>query len=161
MILSFFVLPNLDPATPTIFPYGHRTPGFTYKASVWQAGSNWQIKRLIGVFYHIYQYWSTLGIGGNRWESWLRASTPDYPTDTWPSWRETSGLGNCPVGRSWGSVARLLYTAVQSSVQNIQGARCSSVVRAFTHGAMGRRIDPSWVEPTELCLIPASAPRLV
>ena len=24
------------------------------------------------------------------------------------------------------------------------GARCSSVVRAFTHGAMGRRIDPSW-----------------
>ena len=24
------------------------------------------------------------------------------------------------------------------------GARCSSVVRAFTHGSMGRRIDPSW-----------------
>ena len=24
------------------------------------------------------------------------------------------------------------------------GARCSFVVRAFTHGAMGRRIDPSW-----------------
>ena len=24
------------------------------------------------------------------------------------------------------------------------GARCSSVVRAFPHGAMGRRIDPSW-----------------
>ena len=23
------------------------------------------------------------------------------------------------------------------------GARCSSVVRAFAHGAMGRRIDPS------------------
>ena len=23
------------------------------------------------------------------------------------------------------------------------GARCSSVVRAFTHGVMGRRIDPS------------------
>ena len=22
--------------------------------------------------------------------------------------------------------------------------RCSSVVRAFAHGAMGRRIDPSW-----------------
>ena len=27
------------------------------------------------------------------------------------------------------------------------GARCSSVVRAFAHGAMGRRIDPSWVDP--------------
>ena len=42
-----------------------------------------------------------------------------------------------------------------------RGARCSSVVRAFAHGAMGRRIDPSWGEPTELFLVPASAPRLV
>ena len=42
-----------------------------------------------------------------------------------------------------------------------KGARCSSVVRAFAHGAMGRRIDPSWGEPIELFLVPASAPRLV
>ena len=42
-----------------------------------------------------------------------------------------------------------------------QGARCSSVVRAFAHGAMGRRIDPSWGGPIELFLVPASAPRLV
>ena len=42
-----------------------------------------------------------------------------------------------------------------------EGARCSSVVRAFAHGAMGRRIDPSWGEPIELFLVPASAPRLV
>ena len=41
------------------------------------------------------------------------------------------------------------------------GARCSSVVRVFAHAAMGRRIDPSWGEPIELFLIPASAPRLV
>ena len=41
------------------------------------------------------------------------------------------------------------------------GARCSSVVRAFAHGAMGRRIDPSWGEPIELFLVPASTPRLV
>ena len=41
------------------------------------------------------------------------------------------------------------------------GARCSSVVRAFAHGAMGRQIDPSWGGPIELFLIPASAPRLV
>ena len=27
------------------------------------------------------------------------------------------------------------------------GARCSSVVRAFAHSTMGRRIDPSWVDP--------------
>ena len=39
------------------------------------------------------------------------------------------------------------------------GARCSSVVRAFAHGAMGRRIDPSWGGPIELFLVPASAPR--
>ena len=37
----------------------------------------------------------------------------------------------------------------------------SSVVRAFAHGAMGRRIDPSWSGPIELFLVPASAPRLV
>ena len=42
-----------------------------------------------------------------------------------------------------------------------QGARCSSVVRAFAHGAMGRRIDPAWGGPIELFLVPASAPRLV
>ena len=40
------------------------------------------------------------------------------------------------------------------------GARCSSVVRAFAHGAMGRRIDPSWGVPIELFLVSASAPRL-
>ena len=39
-----------------------------------------------------------------------------------------------------------------------KGARCSSVVRAFAHGAMGRRIDPSWSGPIELFLVPASAP---
>ena len=41
------------------------------------------------------------------------------------------------------------------------GARCSSVVRTFTHGAIGRRINPSWGGPIELFLIPASAPQLV
>ena len=37
-----------------------------------------------------------------------------------------------------------------------EGARCSSVVRAFAHGAMGRRIDPSWGGPIELFLVPAT-----
>ena len=32
------------------------------------------------------------------------------------------------------------------------GARCSSVLRAFAHGAMGRRINPSWGGPIELFL---------
>ena len=35
------------------------------------------------------------------------------------------------------------------------------MVRAFAHGAMGRRIDPSWGGPIELFLVPASAPRRV
>ena len=43
----------------------------------------------------------------------------------------------------------------------MQGARCSSVVRAFAHGAMGRWIDPSFGGPIELFLVPSSAPRLV
>ena len=34
------------------------------------------------------------------------------------------------------------------------------MVIAFVHGAMGRRIDPSWGGPIELFLVPASAPRL-
>ena len=38
------------------------------------------------------------------------------------------------------------------------GARCSSVVRVFAHGAMGCRINPSWGGPIELFLIPASSP---
>ena len=48
---------------------------------------------------------------------------------------------------------------IRLSVSLNKGARRSSVVRAFTHGAMGRRIDPSWGEPIELFLVPASAPR--
>ena len=42
-----------------------------------------------------------------------------------------------------------------------RGARCSSVVRAFAHGAMGHRIDPLWGGPIELFLVLACAPRLV
>ena len=36
----------------------------------------------------------------------------------------------------------MLYYVTHISV--VKRARCSSVVRAFAHGAMGRRIDPSW-----------------
>ena len=35
------------------------------------------------------------------------------------------------------------------------------MVRAFAHGAIGCRIDPSCGEPIELFLVPASGPRLV
>ena len=50
---------------------------------------------------------------------------------------------------------------VEHSFIGMEGARCSSVVRVFAHGAMGRRIDRSWGGPIELFLVPASAPRLV
>ena len=41
---------------------------------------------------------------------------------------------------------QVLKTDLRSVTGTIHnwGARCSSVVRAFTHGAMGRRVDPSW-----------------
>ena len=45
--------------------------------------------------------------------------------------------------------------------QGLLGLRYNTVVRAFAHGAMGRRIDPSCGGPIELFLVPASAPRLV
>ena len=32
----------------------------------------------------------------------------------------------------------------RQATSSVSGARCSSVVRAFARGAMGRRIDPSW-----------------
>ena len=56
----------------------------------------------------------------------------------------------------------LLYkTICVVNITNDKGARRSSMVRAFAHAAMGRRIDPSWGGPIELFLVPASAPRLV
>ena len=54
-----------------------------------------------------------------------------------------------------------MYVCICVYLKWQSGARCRSVVRAFAHGAMGRRIDPSWSEPIELFLVPASAPRLV
>ena len=47
------------------------------------------------------------------------------------------------------------------AMSNLLGVRCSSMVRAFAHGVMGRQIDPSWGGPIELFLVPASVPRLL
>ena len=41
---------------------------------------------------------------------------------------------------------------VRSILHGGPGARCSSVVRAFAHGAMGRQIDPSWWTRSEMLL---------
>ena len=37
-----------------------------------------------------------------------------------------------------------IYNKTISQFNRTNGARSSSVVRAFAHGVMGRRIDPSW-----------------
>ena len=68
---------------------------------------------------------------------------------TW--WTDSAISGSDAVIDDWCTILSLAWW----------GARCSSVVRAFAHGAMGRRIDPSWGGPIELFLAPASAPRLV
>ena len=57
--------------------------------------------------------------------------------------------------------SKLFDVSASFDVIGEPGARCSSVVRVFAHGAMGRRIYPSWGGPIELFLVPASAPRLV
>ena len=43
----------------------------------------------------------------------------------------------------WNSTSKVTSYSFYIS-NSIKGARCSSVVRAFAHGAMGHRIDPSW-----------------
>ena len=60
----------------------------------------------------------------------------------------------------WPFVFIVIY-AYFHAYKQLWGARCSSVVRVIAHGAMGRRIDPSWGGPIELFLASASAPRLV
>ena len=63
--------------------------------------------------------------------------------------------------KQWVNVSTEVVLFCDSVTSFGRGARCSSVVRAFAHGAVGRRIDPSWGGPIELFLVPASAPRLV
>ena len=63
-------------------------------------------------------------------------------------------------GRSWCDGALDPSFMVDPlSYSSFQGARCSSVLRAFPHGVMGRLIDPSWGGPIELFLVPARGAR--
>ena len=57
-----------------------------------------------------------------------------------------------------GAALKFLIIIIYLSLVFFPGARCSSVVRAFAHGVMGGRIDPSWGGPIELFLVPASVP---
>ena len=58
-------------------------------------------------------------------------------------------------------VGSILHGVDPLSYFSFQGARCSSVVRAFAHVAIGRRIDPSWGGPIELFLVPARCSSVV
>ena len=79
-----------------------------------------------------------------------------------PCWQTTSSVVSSARKASQNFRASLMSSEVSgTSSSSPEGARCSSVVRAFAHGAMGCRIDPSWGGPIELFLVPASAPRLV
>ena len=73
-------------------------------------------------------------------------------------WRSTSnGISLISAQNKLLLSVKLVYDLVLDHKQflEVKRARCSSVVRAFAHGVMGRRIDPSWGGPIELFLIPA------
>ena len=73
-----------------------------------------------------------------------------------------SSVGNVAVGKRRFMLHTEVNIFIQGCVQHIfTGARCSSVVGAFTHGAMGVSDRSFMVGPIELFLNPASAPRLV
>ena len=42
-------------------------------------------------------------------------------------------------------VSKLMQPDIVTEVLAGWEARCNSMIRAIAHGAMGRRIDPSWV----------------
>ena len=68
------------------------------------------------------------------------------------------------VNNIWVMLVILIIFDVNKSHVTILSDLCIVAVAAverFAHGAIGRRIDPSWGGPIELFLVPASAPRLV
>ena len=61
------------------------------------------------------------------------------------SWWDVAPLSSIRLwcDMSGESTLRGRYTESALRLETKRGARCSSVVRAFAHGTMGRRIDPS------------------
>ena len=49
----------------------------------------------------------------------------------------------CGINKEINWAMYVIRVSLKCSIQ-MERARCSSVVRAFAHGAMGPRIDPSW-----------------
>ena len=75
---------------------------------------------------------------GVREQSLCRIS----PSHNWTQFYTTRFLF-IPAVECW--ILKYIFWSIQwSTTGAIVGARCSSVVRAFTHGAMGRWIDHSW-----------------
>ena len=61
-----------------------------------------------------------------------------------PSWWTQGVLAQPPVTQAIKFVTGDQSSLKVSSYASQWEVRCSSMVRAFTHGAMGHRIDPSW-----------------
>ena len=56
----------------------------------------------------------------------------------------TIGTRAARKGKCFIPTHTLVYKFLLIFVLMLLGMRCSSVIRAFAHGAMGRQIDPSW-----------------
>ena len=115
-------------------------------------------------FIHYYWQISTWGDFSLQRNQWVTSSCHPGPTPQRSSSTNTDRPSWVVVRWVVGSIlhGRLIELfLIPASAPWLVAARCSSVVRAFAHGAMGCQIDPSWGGPIELFLVPASAPRLV
>ena len=104
----------------------------------WGGGGHWQI-------------------GGHRWSTkifkTMGGGEKNIICDSIPTSVPTAmNIIQTKIFKSiWGGGGGILRdptpTSVPTAMNIIQtkiGARCNFVIRVFAHGAMGRRIDPSW-----------------
>ena len=54
----------------------------------------------------------------------------------------------------YGYMVSVPFRQDTTALVTLAGKRNSSMVRAFTHGVIGHRIDPSWGGPIEIFLVP-------
>ena len=97
-----------------------------------------------------------LHFGGSHEQSSLHTGVIYVGIDTIPFFTiSKSGHKDSPA--IWTHLTPIIEMIMEQNPQ-VTGARCSTVVRVFAIGAMGRRIDPSWGTHW-LFLVQASSPR--
>ena len=112
----------------------------------------WCLLCVLALLFPVGVYYTSCGaLGGMRTRNrqWVHheGSIPQ-PIEAWPD-RQPHIYTSLPsTGWNKQNVFRYLLA------NNLHRILLSSVVRVFTHGAMGRRIDPSWGGPIELFLVP-------